>query len=97
MNLSATIEIPDHVIAREVMGEMVLLDLGSGTYFGLDPVGARIWELAGSGKDLACVADTILEEYKASREQVEGDILRLVGELRERDLVRLARTADEDP
>ena len=89
MNLSSVLDIPNHVVAREVMGEMVLLDLGSGAYFGLDPIGARIWELASEGKSLGAIADVVLDEYDVTREDVEADILRLVGELCEKDLARL--------
>ncbi len=35
-------EIPSHVLLREVDGEMVLLNLDSEQYYGLDVVGARI-------------------------------------------------------
>ena len=42
---------PSH--GPQVGDETVILDLASGTYFGLDPVGARIWALMGEGKTLA--------------------------------------------
>ena len=45
MQLSDKFAVSDEVVAREVGGEMVLLDLASGQYFGLDTVGGRIWEL----------------------------------------------------
>ena len=38
---SDKISISPQVVARELGGETVILDLSSGTYFGLDPVGAR--------------------------------------------------------
>ena len=88
MDLSSVFDVPAHVVAREVMGEVVLLDLGSGTYFGLDPVGARIWELASGGQALGRVAETIVAEFDVAREVAEADILRLAAELAERDLVR---------
>ena len=44
-------------------GEAVLLDLASGTYFGLDAVGTRIWELLDQRQPLAAILDAILDEY----------------------------------
>ena len=96
MDLSSVFDIPSHVVAREVMGEVVLLDLGSGQYFGLDPVGARIWELASEGQALAGVADRIVAEFDVARDVAEADILRLATELAERDLVRVAAKAGPD-
>jgi hypothetical protein len=74
-------------MARTVGDETVILDLASGTYFGLDPVGARIWALMGERKTLAEICATMLEEYEVEREQLETDVLRLSGELVERGLV----------
>ena len=76
-------------MARTVGDETVILDLASGTYFGLDPVGARIWELMGEGMTLAEVCDRMLEEYAVSRDQLEGDTLRLGEELQRQGLIQV--------
>jgi len=87
MKLTGKVVIPTQVMARQVGDETVILDLASGTYFGLDPVGARIWQLMGDGKTLAEICEKMLEEYEVEREQLETDVLRLTGELLERGLV----------
>ena len=87
MNLSDKVSIPAQVMARQVGEEVVILDLASGTYFGLDPVGARIWALMGEGVTLAEICATMLEEYEVEREQLEADVLRLTTELAERGLI----------
>jgi hypothetical protein len=90
MNLSDKVSIPPQVMARTVGNETVILDLASGTYFGLDPVGARIWELMGEGKTLAQVCGQMLEEYEVSREELERDMLRLAQELSDQGLISAA-------
>jgi hypothetical protein len=87
MNLFDRVSIPPQVIARTVGDETVILDLGSGTYFGLDPVGARIWELMSEGKTLAEVCDRMLDEYEVSRDELERDTLRLAQQLADEGLV----------
>lgn len=89
MNLSETVSISAEVMARSVGDETVLLDLTSGTYFGLDPVGARIWALMSEGKSLCAVCDVIQGEYDVTRDALEADVLRLIGELRAKGLVRV--------
>lgn len=89
MNLSDTVTIPAEVMARSVGDETVLLDLASGTYFGLDPVGARIWALMGEGRSLRAVCDVIQGEYDVTRDTIEADVLRLLGQLRAKGLVRV--------
>lgn len=87
MKLSDRVRIPQEVLARQVGGETVMLDLAKGAYFGLDPVGARMWQLLTEGKTLAEVCDAIVEEYDASHAAVERDLLALVDELMAQGLI----------
>jgi hypothetical protein len=89
MNLTDKPTIPAQVMARQVGDETVILDLGSGTYFGLDPVGARIWQLIGERMTLGEICDTMLDEYDVSREQLERDVLDLADKLLEQKLISL--------
>ena len=81
MNLSDKISIPAQVVARQVGEETVILDLASGTYFGLDATGARIWQLMGENKTLAEICEAMLAEYEVSREAIERDVLALADDL----------------
>ena len=90
MRLTDEVTIPTQVMARRVGDETVILDLASGTYFGLDPVGARIWQLMTEGKTLAEVCATMLAEYEVTREDIERDVLRLAEELRAKQLISVA-------
>jgi hypothetical protein len=88
MQLDQRIQVSDDVVAREVAGEMVLLDLASGLYFGLDPVGSRIWNrLSEEPCSLAELCDLIEAEFDAPRDQIEGDIVALALEFSEKKLV----------
>jgi hypothetical protein len=89
MNMSDKITIPAQVMARQVGDETVILDLASGTYFGLDPVGARIWQMMTECKTLSEICDVLLDEYDVPREVLERDILRLLQELNTQNLISL--------
>jgi hypothetical protein len=87
MNLSNKVSVPPQVVARAVGKETVLLDLASGTYFGLDPVGSRVWQLVEENKTLAEVCDVMIEEYEVSRDALERDVLALLQQLADKQLV----------
>jgi len=87
MKITDKIVIPPQVMARQAGEETVILDLATGTYFGLNPVGARIWTLLGEGKTLVQVCDVMQEEFDVSRANIERDVLDLVGQLREQQLI----------
>ncbi len=77
---------PD-VVYRDLDGEAVILDLGSGTYFGLNHVGTRVWQLIGDGRDEALIVDVIASEYDADRATIAADVSRLLNDLRARRLI----------
>ena len=87
MKLSDRFSVPPQVLDRSVRDEHVILDLESGTYYGLGGVGAGMWQLIGDGKTLGEICDALLKQYDVSREQLEGDLLKLAQELAERGLI----------
>ena len=77
------------VLTQEVSGEMVLMDLSSEQYFGLDAVGTRIWNLLNQGTAPADLLSILLREYEVEQQQLESDIEELLGKLLEAGLVRV--------
>lgn len=90
MNLTERLTVPAQVMARQVGDETVILDLATGTYFGLDPVGARLWQLLGEDKTVADICETLFAEYEVSLEDLQRDVTSLLDELRARGLVSVA-------
>ena len=82
-------KLSDEVLSQEVNGETVLLDLEGESYFGLNEVGTRIWQLLQSEHSVAGMLDTLSGEYDVSRDQLEGDVSDLLGKLTEAELVSL--------
>jgi hypothetical protein len=87
--LSSTVKIPDGIIHRDLQGELVLLSLNSGTYFGLDPLGTRIWHLLRDGRSLQQVVETLVREYEVTEAQCRKDLLNLVSRMREKGIVEV--------
>ena len=75
------LRIPPHVVTRKVGEETVILNLDSGTYFGLDPTGSRFLELLEAHATIASVIPVMLEEFEVTPEQLEGDLSRLSEEM----------------
>lgn len=77
---------PD-VVFREIENEAVLLDLGTGTYFGLNEVGTRVWQMIESGSSKAEIVQVLVTEYEAPESSIATDVERLIRELRARRLI----------
>ncbi len=77
------------VLSQDMDGEVVVLDLARGEYYGLNEVGSRIWTLLAQCKTLAQVLQSLTEEYEVTAAQVETDMLAFIAELQSRGLVEL--------
>jgi len=81
------LQLSDDVVAREVGGETMLLDLASGKYFGLNTVGGRFWQLIEAGQTAAQARDALLDEFEVEAAQLDSDLADLIRDLRESGLV----------
>ena len=89
MNLNQKITFSDTVFAQEVDGEMVLLDMNSENYFGLDEVGTAIWKAMQECKTLEEVYHVLREEYEVEPEILQKDLLDFVEKLSDSGLVAI--------
>lgn len=78
------------VLSRVLDGEAVLLNLESGSYFGLNAVASRVWELIGEGCTAAALRSALVAEFEVSEDVAARDLAELLGSLRDRGLIRIA-------
>jgi hypothetical protein len=77
-------------VSSHLADEIVILDLKSGVYHGLDGVGARIWETLGEATPIHEIRDTLLAEYDVSADRCEEDLASLIGTLQSHGLVQIS-------
>jgi hypothetical protein len=75
------------VAAQVADGEAVLLDIESGEYFSLNPVGSRIWELCDGTRSTAEIVSVICGEFDVAEDVATADAREILGELQNEKLV----------
>ncbi|HVB85243.1 MAG TPA: PqqD family protein [Candidatus Dormibacteraeota bacterium] len=76
----------DHV-SCSLGDEAAILNMKNTVYYGLDPVGARVWDLVQQAKSVGEIRDALLEEYEVQAEECERDLLDLLRQMREQGLI----------
>ena len=79
----------NEVFASQIDDEVVMMNIQSGKYYGIDTIGSRIWELINEKIQVQKVIDHLLEEYDVSEEQCKNDVLEFLDELNENKLVEI--------
>ena len=93
MTMAPRLDPGDRVVASrdqvscELEGEAVILGLGNGVYYGLNPVGAFAWKLLEEPRTVAELRDAIVAEYEVDAPRAEADLLRLLDDLSASGLV----------
>jgi hypothetical protein len=86
LSLDDPMVVSNDVLFRALDAEAVLLNLKSGVYFGLNPVGTRAWQLLAEHRTLGRVCDVMLDEYEVERDVLERDLLELGHQLQDAGL-----------
>ena len=78
-------------VACHVGDEVAILNLKNSTYYRLDPIGARVWQLIQQPVTLAQIHDALKGEYDVEPAQLEVDIRDLLEQLAEQGLLENAQ------
>lgn len=80
------VAVADHA-SCELGGEAVVLNLDTGVYYGLDPVGTCVWRLLRQPRSLAELRDLVTDEFDVTSDRCEADLLAFVASLNSHGLL----------
>ncbi len=69
------------LIAADMDGDLVMMSIESGEYFGLGGVGTRVWELIATPHTLTQLTQAICAEYEVDEATCEADVRRFLADL----------------
>ena len=81
MDGSTVLKMPDSVSMRTVHDEVVLLDMSSEQYYGLNAVGACVIQAVNGGADVDGAIAAVVAAFDAPEDQIRADVMALVEEL----------------
>lgn len=77
-----------HVLFADLGEEGVLLDTEAGTYYTLDAVGTRAWQLLQERGSLEPVIQVLLQEFDVAEERLRSDVEAFIARLESLGLLR---------
>ena len=79
------------IIAQKGSDEVLLFNMDDGSYYALNEVGNRIWELCDGRHGTEEMVGVLAKEYNAPAEMIETDILEVLEDLRSKNLIAETR------
>lgn len=87
MNLDTKAVKREDIIAADMDGETVMLDIVTGKYYNLGAIGGVIWDLMDGEATIGEIIMTLLEKYDVDEAQCRAETLDFVGSMAEKGLV----------
>jgi len=73
----------------DLAGEMAIVNFANGTYYGIDPTGARIWKLLNEPLTIEQLCSSLARVYDVERSRLDSDVRAFIGELADQGLVEI--------
>jgi hypothetical protein len=78
-----------HQVSCDLSGEVVILNLQDGIYYGLNAVGARIWSMLEAPRSFDEICRSLLEEYDIDPDVCEKQLSALLSDLATHGLIEV--------
>jgi hypothetical protein len=75
------------IVHETVDGEVIAIDLASGSYYSLAGSGPAVWEVLAGGAGEAEIVAALAHRFEADGETIAAAVSALLAELRERNLI----------
>lgn len=87
MTLDTMVVANPDAMSSSVGIETVILHFTAGTYFGLDEVGTRVWQLVQHRRSVREICHTLLEEYDVEEARCRHAVRALLSSMAEHGLI----------
>lgn len=93
LTLDSIVRTAGDAVSCELNGETAILNVRSGNYYGLDEVGASVWQIISQPRTVAEIIKLITSEYDVDVAGCKGDLIDLIGKLAAHGLVEINERA----
>ena len=89
LSKSSIIQLSKEAVHCDVEDEVVILCMNDGVYYGLNSVGAFIWNIIKKPKSVDEIHRAIIKEYDIGKEESERDLMELLNDLLNKGLIEI--------
>ena len=89
LSLQTTVMVSSQQVSCPLGDESAILNMKNSVYYGMNPVGTRVWNLLKQPKMIAEIRDAIIEEYEVEEARCERELFALLEEMRSEGLIEV--------
>lgn len=85
----------DDFITSAVDGDLVMMSLEKGIYYGLDAIGSQIWEHIAEPISVNALCQKLTDQYEVDSAQCQEDVLAFLNELLNENIIHVVNQPTE--
>lgn len=89
LTLDSIISQAEDQVSTDIDGEVVLMGIENGNYYGFDKILSRIWFIIENPTKISSLIDQLMQEYDVERSVCETDVLNILQEMLEDKLIEI--------
>ena len=89
VSLDSGVVMKDDLPTVDLDGEVGMMHVENGKYYGMDPVGSRVWELIEKPRTVREVVSLLLKEYDVDENTCQEHVLDFINDLIKEDLISI--------
>lgn len=78
------------VVFNEMDGEIIMMSIANGEFYGINALGSRIWQMLETPKAVSEICDGLMSDFDVTREQCEQDVLLFLTRMVEKGVMTVA-------
>jgi Coenzyme PQQ synthesis protein D (PqqD). len=87
LNSKSIIERKQNIMASDMDGDIVMMNIETGKYYNLGKIGGLIWNMTEYATSISDLVDKLTNEFDVTKEQCEKDILPFLEKMLEQKLI----------
>lgn len=96
LGLTSVISRNEDILVTDLDGEMCMLNISKGKYYGLNTVGTRIWQLIEKPISIEKIVSTLMSEYTVDFNTCREQVIHFLEELVDEEIIKTAEQLNEN-
>ena len=90
ITIDTTIQRNEGMVEAKIDGEMVMMSIENGEYYGLDDIATRIWDMIETPLTVKAICDQLSNEFDVSEAQCQSDVLHFLNVMADQNVIALS-------
>jgi len=78
------------IVHTDMDGEVVMMSIEQGAYYGVDSIGSRIWNMLEEQTSIGDLCSRLCQLYDVGAEQCQQDVIHFLEEMAEHQIIKIS-------